>query len=79
MAYNRTNILNKILNVQNIVLEQKQRGVSQEWVYQNLIYPTYHISRTTFYSYLACNAKAEIKRLEAVKSQQQSLFGADSK
>lgn len=63
MAYNRANILHKILDIQRIVLEQKKKGVSQEWVYLNLIYPAYRISRTTFYTYLGCNAKAEIKKL----------------
>lgn len=64
MAYNRLNILKRILEIQGIVLSYKNRGISQEWIYNNDIYPKYLISRTTFYSYLACNARAEIKKLK---------------
>lgn len=64
MAYNRTNKLILILDIQRVVLEHKKRGVSQEWIYVNLIYPQYRISRTTFYNYLGCNAKAQLKKVE---------------
>lgn len=65
MAYNKKNFLERVLTVQNITLEHKRCGVSQEWVYLNIIYPTYLISRTTYYSYLGCNAKAELKKIKA--------------
>lgn len=74
MAYNRRNILSKILEIQTLTLEHRRRGVSQEWVYRNLIYPTYRISRTTYYNYLGCNARAELKRVQALSVQQQLPF-----
>lgn len=74
MAYNRKNILDRILAIQTATLEQAQRGVSQEWVYWNIVYPNYRISRTTYYAYLGCNAKAEIKRIEAARAQEPELF-----
>lgn len=74
MSYNRKNILQRIIDIQNRVLEQKDRGVTQEWVYENEIFPVYKISRRTFYSYLNTNAKAEFKQLRRVEMQQPSLF-----
>lgn len=74
MAYNRINILTKIIDIQQVVLEHKKRGVSQEWVYINLIYPTYRISRTTFYNYLGCNAKAHLKKVEVDRKLNPGLF-----
>lgn len=74
MAYNRRNILSKIIDIQTSVLEHTKRGVTQEWVYINVIYPTHKISRTTFYTYLACNAKAELKQLDQQAEQQLKMF-----
>lgn len=73
MAYNRINILNRIIDVQNTTIEHTKRGVTQQWVYENIIFPRYVISIGTYYSYLSCNAKAELKRIEAVKAEQLSL------
>ncbi len=64
MAYNRRNKLNLIVDIQTIVLEHTKRGVSQEWVFRNIIHPRYRISRTTFYNYLACPAKNLLKKIE---------------
>ena len=63
MAYNKRNLLEKIIKIQETTLEHTKRGTTQEWVYQNLIYPVYHISHATYYSYLSRNAKGELKRL----------------
>lgn len=65
MGYNRRNLLMKIIAVQNITLEQKKKGVTQEWVFDNLVSPRFFISRRTFYSWLAINAKKEIKELDS--------------
>jgi hypothetical protein len=62
MAYNKRNQLRRIVDIQNITLEYKQKGCSQEWIFQKLIHPSYTISRTTFYRYLNTPAKAELKR-----------------
>lgn len=73
MAYNRVNILNRIIDVQTITIEHTKRGVTQQWVYDNIIFPQYRISIGTYYSYLGCNAKAELKKIEAVKAEQLTL------
>jgi len=62
MAYKNDNRLRRIIRIQEITLEHTKRGVTQEWVYQNVINPDYCISKTTFYKYLGMNAKAMIKK-----------------
>ncbi|MDD3892016.1 MAG: hypothetical protein PHE03_06895 [Bacteroidales bacterium] len=74
MAYNRRNILKRIIDIQNITLEHTSRGVTQQWVYNNVVFPSYRISRSCYYSYLATNAKAELKRLDEECQRQMSLF-----
>ncbi len=74
MAYNRKNILKRIVDIQNIVLDHTSKGVSQEWIFTNMVAPSYHISRSTFYSYLSVNAKLELKKIEEAQKMQMSLF-----
>lgn len=64
MAWNNSNWLKKIVDIQNITLEYKDKGCTQEWIYKKLIKPTYNISRGTYYRYLAVAAKAELKKKE---------------
>lgn len=64
MGYNRKNTLKRIIDIQDLTLQHTQKGVTQEYIYNNYIYPVYLISRSTYYTYLATNAKAELKRLE---------------
>lgn len=66
MPYNNCNHLRKIIDIQNITLEYKDKGCSQEWIYLKLINPTYRISRGTFYRYLARAAKSELKKKNLV-------------
>lgn len=61
MAYNNYNTLRRMVKVQDIVLEHKQRGATQAWIYRNVIYPMYDISYSTYNRYLAYPAKHEIK------------------
>jgi len=74
MAYNRRNILKRIIDIQSLTLEHTNRGVTQEWVYNNIVFPTYRISRSCYYTYLGTNAKAELKRLDENASKQLNLF-----
>lgn len=67
MAYSRQNILQRMVDIQNITIEQTSKGVTQEWVYNHIIFPKYVISKSTYYSYLRCNAKAELKRILSQK------------
>lgn len=65
MAYNKLNMLQKVLEIQAIVLkEQKRGGVSQKWIYENLIKDRFYISYPTFNRYLAMNAKREMNKLK---------------
>ena len=63
MAYNRKNILTRMVKIQEITLEHTRRGVSQEWVYRELIFPRFGISKRTYYSYLGTSAKSELRKL----------------
>lgn len=61
MAYNNRNILLRIIEIQNLVLQRKKQGVTQLHVYKTEIYPTYFISYSTFNRYLSYPAKQELK------------------
>lgn len=73
MAYNRKNMLARIIDIQNITIEHTSRGATQQWVYQNIIFPKYLISIGTYYNYLSRNAKGELKKLGLNESE---LFSA---
>ena len=73
MCYNRRNYLTRIVAIQNIVIDRKRRGVSQEWVFENEIRPTFRISRATFYNYLGINAKKELKEITPTAAQLHKL------
>jgi hypothetical protein len=74
MAYNRKNLLKKIIDIQELTLQHTRKGVTQEYVYSHHIYPIYHISRATYYEYLSINAKKELKDLELQEQGQLKLF-----
>ena len=57
MAYDKRNLLLKIIEIQELVLREKKRGVSQRWIYRNHIKERYFISEAAFEKYLARNAK----------------------
>jgi hypothetical protein len=63
MGYNRRNLLMKIIDVQKITLEHKEKGITQKWIYENLIFPKYFISKRTFDNWLCINAKREFKAM----------------
>lgn len=63
MAYNNKNILLKMVEIQNLVLEKKKKsGSSQKHIYETEIHQRYHISYSTFNRYLAYPAKRELKK-----------------
>jgi hypothetical protein len=77
MAYNRHNILKRIVEIQKITLEHTSKGVTQVYVYENIIKPRFFISVSTYYSYLSMNAKKMLNDYEnEVKSKcnQLTLF-----
>lgn len=61
MAYNNRNTLLRMIEVQNIVLERKKKGMTQKFIYETEIMPKYHISYATFNRYLSYPAKYELK------------------
>ena len=63
MAYNKKFLLQRIIEIQNIVLAEKGRGRSQVWVYHNIIAQKYLISEGSFNRYMGINAKAELREL----------------
>jgi len=67
MAFNKRNYLLRIIDIQNVTLEYKKKGVKQKWIFENLIEPNYHISLSTYNSYLSVNAKRMIKELNDKK------------
>lgn len=67
MSYSNVNRLKKIVDIQNITLEHQKRGVTQKWIFENIIGPTYHISKTTYYNYLASQAKKQLRELDEKK------------
>ncbi|MBN2868786.1 MAG: hypothetical protein JXK08_08955 [Flavobacteriaceae bacterium] len=69
MAYNRKNLLLKIIDIQQTTLEMKQRGVTQKWIYENAIREKYQISYRAFNNYLGVNAKKELKELNRVHAE----------
>lgn len=77
MAFNNTNKLRRIVDIQNIYKKHSQNhngSASDVWIFENLINPVYHISRATFYNYLSIPAQRmlnEVKenRKNAVKEE----------
>lgn len=77
MAYNKKNLLRKIVEIQTIVLAAKKRGATQVWIYRNLVCDQYHISESTYNNYLSINAKRELELIDRVdeeKKKQLELF-----
>lgn len=64
MAYNRRNLLERIVEIQDIVLREKKKGFTQQHTHETLIEPQYRISLATFNKYLGINAKKELKQLQ---------------
>lgn len=57
MGYNKKNFIDRVIDIQELTLENTKRGVTQEWIYANIIFPEYRISKRTYYNYLALPAK----------------------
>ncbi len=66
MGYNRINYLKTVLSIQKLVQHYKKKGVSQKWVFDNVInqpeYPV-NITYATFRKYMCVNAKADLNKL----------------
>jgi hypothetical protein len=60
MSYSKRNLLKKIIEIQNIVIKEHKRGLSQKWIFENFIEKVYFISYSTFNCYMSRNAKKEL-------------------
>ena len=56
------NTLRKIIKVQEITLKHTQRGVTQQYVFDNIINPDFYICQSSYYEYLRTPAKALLKK-----------------
>lgn len=63
MAYNKRNFYTKVAEIQDIVLREQRRYVTQKELFHIEIKPIYHISLRTFQSYLEIPAKAELEKM----------------
>jgi hypothetical protein len=63
MAYSKTYLLERIIEIQNIVLEYGNKGYSQIWTFRHVIKPRFMMSEATFKKYMGRNAKRELKEL----------------
>lgn len=75
MAYNRKNLLKRIIDVQNLYQKHKLEGVTHVHVYRTYIYPAYKISMRTLDQYLQVPAVAELKKIEAKEEEDRKNNG----
>ena len=74
VAYNQRNKLQRIVEIQTITLEHTKRGVSQVWIFNNIIHPRFFISESTYNNYLGMNAKKSLAEYEKQRNIQLELF-----
>lgn len=74
MAYNQENKLQKIIEIQEITLLHKNKGATQQYIYETYIRPRFFISLRTYNSYLGINAKNLIKQQFTSNPGQMPLF-----
>ena len=81
MSYNSRNKLLRAKDVQDIWAEHSKNnvggngGCTDEWIHENLIWPKFRISRSTFYAYLLIPVEKELRRIEENHKNQLTLFG----
>lgn len=66
MAYNRENLLKRIIDAQEVVLEQQRlrKGVPLVSIYRETVKPMFHISYSTFNRWMGINAKGKLAKIE---------------
>lgn len=74
MAYNRKNILKRMIDVQEIYLKYQKLGLDATQIFERHVRHQYRVSRQTFYNYLGTNAKKELKELDQIEKAQLSIF-----
>ena len=71
MAYNRRNLLVKIIEAQDICLSQLAKGVKVKEIYAQHIARRFGISQRTFVRWMGVNAKKELKELNEQEATQE--------
>ena len=69
MAYSNRNLLERIIEIQEITLQYKDKGYFQKWIYENVIHEKFKVSYSTFNNYLSRNAKKEHSDIGRAKSE----------
>ncbi len=69
MAYHRANLLQRIIEVQDITLKLKGKGLTQKRIYEDYIKDEYKIGYSTFNTWLGARAKADYKELLRTQAQ----------
>lgn len=64
MAYTKKYFLKRVKEVNEVYLEQYQRGLFNEYIYEHYIKHKFHISRSTFYEYLTIPYASQLRQLE---------------
>ena len=74
MAYNRKNLLQRMVDVQDTYRKHKDNGATDRWIFRTIIEPAYRISERTFYNYLTTPARRELHKMERTEKSQMQLF-----
>ncbi len=77
MAYNKKNYYKKVIAIQEIVLSWQKIGLTNTKIYELHVKDQFHISKSTFDTYLGVPAVRDLNILEkkeAEKSNQLDLF-----
>jgi alpha-amylase/alpha-mannosidase (GH57 family) len=68
MAYNRENFLTRVLEIQELVLQYRKKGLFFKEIFHQHVEKQFHISKRTFDEYLGINAKKQLKELRETKN-----------
>lgn len=63
MGYNRKNKLKQTIKVQEHFKKHYLPGMTIEFVYKTHIFPTFNISRSTFFKYMNVSAAKELQKI----------------
>jgi len=64
MAYTRENFLKRVADVQATFKAHNNKGMVQEWIYENHIKDKFRIGRTTFYNWLSIPVQRELEKIK---------------
>ncbi|AXG70457.1 hypothetical protein KORDIASMS9_02697 [Kordia sp. SMS9] len=74
MAYSKKNKYKRIIDIQEIVKQYQNEGLSNTKIFELHIEPIYRISKRTFDEYLGVPAQRELKKIIEQENLQFKLF-----